>query len=165
MLVARLCPCDRLASAQFTRSHFTHVMIDETSTPIYRVKTAFLNSIYATIGSIVLGFGFKIWLAQWVPKTNLALYHSTVDVVTLSLILLTGFRSSMVVSYSQSKNDRDITNIFRLCLISAVLIVWGVVLPYFRHKHGVSIEYSYMVSIILGMGLKIYFTKQTFFRL
>ena len=55
-------------------------MIDETSTPIYRVKTAFLNSIYATIGSIVLGFGFKIWLAQWVPKTNLALYHSTVDI-------------------------------------------------------------------------------------
>ncbi len=36
-------------------------MIDEISTPIYRVKTAFLNSIYATIGSIVLGFGFKIW--------------------------------------------------------------------------------------------------------
>jgi len=129
-------------------------------TSIERVKRAFIAGIWATLVSITIGFGFKIWLAQWVAKEDLALYHTVVDIVSLSLILMTGFRSSMVVSYSQTQNDRDITNIFRYSLIAMVLLTWGVVLPYIKHKLHIDVEYFHLVGIILGMGFKVYFTNQ-----
>ncbi|QYK02243.1 hypothetical protein K0I62_04510 [Shewanella psychrotolerans] len=128
--------------------------------PIERVKSAFVAGIWATLVSISIGFGFKIWLAQWVIKSDLALYHTVVDIISMSLILMTGFRSSMVVSYSQTQNDKDITNIFRYTLIAMVLLTWGIVLPYIKHKLHLDVAYFHLVGIILGMGLKVYFANQ-----
>ncbi|QFU24302.1 hypothetical protein FM038_020545 [Shewanella eurypsychrophilus] len=130
------------------------------NTAINRVKSAFLAGIWATLISISLGFGFKIWLAQWMAKEDLALYHTIIDIISLSLILMTGFRSSMVVSYSQNQNDKDITNIFRYSLITMVLLTWGIVLPYIKHQLNIDVEYFHLVGIILGMGFKVYFTNQ-----
>ena len=128
--------------------------------PIERMKSAFVAGIWATLFSISIGFGFKIWLAQWVVKSDLALYHTVVDIISMSLILMTGFRSSMVVSYSQTQNDKDITNIFRYTLIAMVLLTWGIVLPYIKHKLHLDVAYFHLVGIILGMGLKVYFANQ-----
>ncbi|MBE7215655.1 hypothetical protein MK852_11950 [Shewanella benthica] len=130
------------------------------TTAIERVKSAFIAGLWATLVSITIGFGFKIWLAQWVAKEDLALYHTSIDIISLSLILMTGFRSSMVVSYSQTQNDKDITNIFRYSLITMVLLTWGVVLPYIKHTLHIPVEYFHLVGIILGMGFKVYFTNQ-----
>ncbi len=130
------------------------------NTAIERVKSAFIAGIWATLASISLGFGFKVWLAQWMAKEDLALYHTTIDIISLSLILMTGFRSSMVVSYSQTQNDKDITNIFRYSLLTMVLLTWGIVLPYIKHQLHIDVEYFHLVGIILGMGLKIYFVNQ-----
>lgn len=125
-----------------------------------RAKHAFTNAIWATLVSMSLGLAFKIWLAQWVAKGDLALYHTVVDIISMSLILLSGFRASMVVSFSQTKNDRDITNIFRYSLIIMVLFTWGLVLPYIKHQLNIDVEYIQLVGIILGMGFKVYFTNQ-----
>ncbi|MGF1785480.1 hypothetical protein L4D00_06785 [Photobacterium swingsii] len=124
-----------------------------------RLKKAFITGIFATLASISIGFIFKIWLAQWVAKEDLALFHSVVDIISLSLILMTGFRSSMVVSYSQTKNDRDIINIFRFSLIIMVLITWGLVIPYIKHELNINVSYYQLVGIIFSMGLKVYFTN------
>jgi len=129
------------------------------NTPIERVKSAFLQAIMATLLSIFIGFSFKIWLAQWIAKTDLALFHTVVDIISLSLILMTGFRSSMIVSYTQTKNDRDIINIFRFSLILMILLTWGIVLPYIKHQLDINVSYLEVVGIILGLGLKIYFTN------
>lgn len=106
-----------------------------------------------------IGFSFKVWLASWVPKADLAIYHTVIDIISLSLILMTGFRSSMVVSYSQTRNDRDIINIFRYVLILVVLLTWGIILPYIKHKLAIDVEYLQLVGIIVSMGLKVYFTN------
>jgi len=66
----------------------------------------------------------------------------------------------MVVTYSQTKQDVDITNIFRYSLIAMVLLAWGVVLPYIKHKLQLNVEYFQLVGIILSMGFKVYFTNQ-----
>lgn len=126
---------------------------------ISKVKRAFFQSSAATIASIMLGFTFKIWLANHLAKSDLALFHTVVDVILLALILMTGFRSSMVVTYSQTKNDRDIINIFRFSLVIMVLLTWGLVLPYITHKMQLNISYLQLVSIILALGLKVYFTN------
>ncbi|HHQ4641614.1 TPA: hypothetical protein ACSP3I_004408, partial [Aeromonas hydrophila] len=52
-----------------------------------------------------IGFAFKVWLAQWVAKGDLALFNSVVDLISLSLILMTGFRSSMVVRAVGSNSE------------------------------------------------------------
>ncbi|WP_318460767.1 lipopolysaccharide biosynthesis protein [Photobacterium leiognathi] len=124
-----------------------------------RLKSAFKSGILATLASISVGFLFKIWLAQWVNKDDLALFNSVVDIVSLSLILMTGFRSSMVVTYSQTNNDRDIINIFRFCLITMVLLTWGIVLPYIKHELHINVGYFEMVGVIFSMGMKVYFTN------
>ncbi|UML92201.1 lipopolysaccharide biosynthesis protein [Shewanella xiamenensis] len=129
-------------------------------TSLQRVKQAIVTGFWASLASIVVGFLFKLWLAQWVVKADLALYHTVIDIISLSLILMTGFRSSMVVTYSQTKQDVDITNIFRYSLIAMVLLAWGVVLPYIKHKLQLNVEYFQLVGIILSMGLKVYFTNQ-----
>jgi len=129
-------------------------------TSLQRVKQAIVAGFWASLASIVVGFLFKLWLAQWVAKADLALYHTVIDIISLSLILMTGFRSSMVVTYSQTKQDVDITNIFRYSLIAMVLLAWGVVLPYIKHKLHLNVEYFQLVGIILSMGLKVYFTNQ-----
>ncbi|MCL1059626.1 hypothetical protein L2729_16770 [Shewanella gelidimarina] len=129
-------------------------------TSFERAKRSFIAAIWATLASISLGLAFKIWLAQWVAKSDLALYHTVVDIISLSLILLSGFRSSMVVSFSQTKNAQDITNIFRYSLILMVLLTWGIVLPYIKHQLKIDVEYVQLVGIILGMGFKVYFTNQ-----
>ncbi|WP_017219733.1 lipopolysaccharide biosynthesis protein [Moritella dasanensis] len=129
------------------------------SESLERLKKAFISGIWATLASISVGFAFKIWLAQWVAKGDLALYHTVVDIISLSLILMTGFRSSMVVTYSQTHNDRDIINIFRFSLITIVLITWGAIIPYIKHSLNINVGYLQMVGIIFGMGLKIYFSN------
>ncbi len=129
------------------------------SESVTKVKNAFLAGIWATLVSIGIGFTFKIWLAAWVPKTDLALFHSVVDIISLSMILMTGFRSSMVVTYSQTQNDTDIINIFRFTLILVVLITWGGVIPYIKHSLSIGVEYLQLVGIIFGLGLKLYFTN------
>ncbi|MEF1207999.1 hypothetical protein QTN99_20720, partial [Photobacterium damselae] len=65
-----------------------------------KLQKAFITGIWATLASISVSFLFKVWLAQWVAKSDLALFNSVVDIISLSLILMTGFRSSMVVSFS-----------------------------------------------------------------
>ncbi|WP_219593015.1 hypothetical protein [Aeromonas salmonicida] len=124
-----------------------------------RLKQAFVTGMWASLVSIIIGFAFKVWLAQWVAKGDLALFNSVVDLISLSLILMTGFRSSMVVSYSQTKNDRDIINIFRYFLIGIVLLTWGIVIPYIKHGLHIRVEYLQLVGIIFGLGLKVYFTN------
>ncbi|WP_181364627.1 hypothetical protein [Aeromonas sp. HMWF014] len=37
-----------------------------------RLKQAFITGRWASLVSIVLGFAFKVWLAQWVAKGELA---------------------------------------------------------------------------------------------
>ncbi|OBU22198.1 lipopolysaccharide biosynthesis protein [Photobacterium aquimaris] len=133
-------------------------LVDDVDT-LTRLKTAFVAGIWATLASISIGFLFKVWLAQWVAKDDLALFNSVIDIVSLSLILMTGFRSSMVVTYSQTHNDHDIINIFRFSLIVMVLITWGLVLPYIKHELHINVGYFEMVGVIFGMGLKIYFTN------
>ncbi|MGR1224220.1 hypothetical protein ACUVMQ_14760 [Aeromonas veronii] len=124
-----------------------------------RLKQAFITGMWASLVSIVIGFAFKVWLAQWVAKVELALFNSVVDLISLSFILMTGFRSSMVVSYSQTKNDRDIINIFRYFLIGIVLLTWGAVIPYIKHGLHIRVEYLQLVGVIFGLGLKVYFTN------
>lgn len=130
------------------------------TTPLQRVKQAIIAGFWASLASISIGFLFKLWLAQWVAKADLALYHTVIDIISLSLILMTGFRSSMVATYSQTKQDVDITNIFRYSLIAMVLLTWGLVLPYIKHKLQLNVEYFQLVGIILSMGFKVYFTNQ-----
>lgn len=129
------------------------------SDSISRVKRAFVAGIGATLVSIAIGFTFKIWLANWVLKSELALFHTVVDIISLSLILMAGFRSSMVVTYSRTENDKDIINIFRITLIVVILATWGGVIPYIKHGMNIDVDYAQLVGLIFGLGLKIYFTN------
>ncbi|WOT05820.1 lipopolysaccharide biosynthesis protein [Shewanella youngdeokensis] len=125
-----------------------------------RAKRSFFAAIWATLASLSLGLAFKIWLAQWVAKSDLALYHSVVDIVSLSLIFLSGFRASMVVNFTQTKNAKDITNVFRYAMILMVLLTWGLVLPYIKHQLDMDVEYIQLVGLIFGVSLKVYFNSQ-----
>ena len=128
------------------------------SQSVSKLKKVF-SAIWATLTSIAIGFTFKIWLAGWVKKVDLVIFNTVVDLISLSMIFMTGFRSSMVVAYSQTKNDIDIINKFRFTLILVVLISWGGVIPYSKYSLDIEVEYLQLVGIIFGLGLKLYFTN------
>lgn len=124
------------------------------------IKRHFYHAILLSIFTVVVGFSFKIFLASILEKDVLTLYYTAIDIFSFSLLILIGFRSSMVVAYAKSKKDENIINIFRFFIVVLVLIAWAFILPYLKHKVGVDMHYWYLVFTILSMSLYAYLTNQ-----
>lgn len=120
------------------------------------MKEAFYKGIFVSIFSIVLNFAFKIITSHLIEKSELALYFTAVDIFTLTLLVLVGFRSSMVVAFAQLKNPQMIVNIFRGVVVVMALLVWAFVIPYLKHKVGVHVHYWYLVATVLSMSFSLY---------
>jgi O-antigen/teichoic acid export membrane protein len=123
------------------------------------VKKAFYSGIGVTLLSIVFNFLFKILTAHLIEKASLTLYFTAIDIFTLTLLVLVGFRSSMVVTFAQLKNSQMIINIFRGVMVVVVLLVWGLVVPFLKHKMGVHIHYWYLVATVLSLSVALYFSN------
>ena len=124
------------------------------------IQQHFYTAIGVSLFSIMLGIGLKVYLSTVLPKETLALYYTAIDIFSFSLLVLIGFRSSMVVSYSQLKEDSGIVNIFRYFILVAILASWGFVIPYVKHTLGVRIDYWYLVSTVISMSLYLYLSNQ-----
>jgi O-antigen/teichoic acid export membrane protein len=123
------------------------------------LKKAFYSGIFVTLLGIILNFSFKILASHVIDKATLTLYFTAIDIFTVTLLILVGFRSSMVVAFSQLKNPLMIVNIFRAFLLVTVLISWGFVIPFLKHKIGVDIHYWYLVATVLGISMTLYFSN------
>jgi len=127
---------------------------------LQEIKKHFYQAILISVFTVVAGFAFKIYLANIIQKETLTLYYTAIDIFSFSLLILIGFRSSMVVAYAKSKKDENIINIFRYFLVVLVLISWGFILPYLKHRVGIEIHYWYLVFTIISMSLYAYLTNQ-----
>ncbi len=124
------------------------------------MKVIIAKSLLFTSIGIILNFIFKSAAAKLIEKEELGLFFTTIDVFSLTLLLLIGFRSSMVVSFAKTKDDVNIINIFRYFLLTIIFLSWLIVIPYLKHKMGVNIHYWYLVSLMLAMGLVAYLGNQ-----
>jgi O-antigen/teichoic acid export membrane protein len=97
--------------------------------------------------------------AHLIVKSELTLYFTAIDIFTLTLLVLVGFRSSMVVTFAQLKNPQMIINIFRGVIVVVVLLVWAFVIPFLKHKMGVSIHYWYLVATVVALSIYLYFSN------
>ena len=113
------------------------------------MKTIIAKSLLFTSIGIVLNFIFKSLAAKLIDKEELGIFFTAIDVFSLTLLILVGFRSSMVVSFAKTKDDINITNIFRYFLFFIVFVSWLMVIPYLKHKMGVNIHYWYLVFLML----------------
>jgi O-antigen/teichoic acid export membrane protein len=127
---------------------------------VQEIKKHFYQAILITIFSVLAGFSFKVFLANLIDKDVLTLYYTAIDIFSFSLLILIGFRSSMVVAYAKSKKDESIINIFRYFVVVLILIAWGLILPYLKHRVGLEIHYWYLVFTILSMSAYAYLTNQ-----
>jgi len=127
---------------------------------LQEIQKHFYQAILISIFAVVAGFAFKIFLANVIDKELLTLYYTAIDIFSFSLLILVGFRSSMVVAYAKSKKDENIINIFRYFVLVLVLLSWGFVIPYLKHRLGVEIHYWYLVSTVVSMSLYAYLTNQ-----
>jgi O-antigen/teichoic acid export membrane protein len=127
---------------------------------LQEIKKHFYHAILISVFTVVAGFSFKIFLASIIEKDVLALYYTAIDIFSFSLLILIGFRSSMVVAYAKCKKDENIINIFRYFIVILVLISWGFVIPYLKHRVGLEIHYWYLVFTILSMSSYSYLTNQ-----
>ena len=123
------------------------------------MKKAFYKGIFVSLISILLNFSFKVLTANFIDKASLTLYFTAIDIFTLTLLVLVGFRSSMVVSFSQKQNANTIINIFRVVMVIVVLAVWAFVIPFLKHKLGIHIHYWYLVATVLSLSLAVYFSN------
>lgn len=124
------------------------------------IKKHFYQAVVITIFSVVTGFSVKIFLANTIDKNILTLYYTAIDIFSFSLLILVGFRSSMIVAYAKSKKDESIINIFRFFIIIVALISWGFIIPYLKHHLGLDIDYWYLVFTILSMSAYAYLSNQ-----
>ncbi len=124
------------------------------------IQQYFYSAIGIAFFSVIMGFGLKIALSMIIGKSDLTLYYTAIDIFSFSLLILIGFRSSMVVTYNKLKEDNAIINIFRYFILSALLISWGFVLPYVKHHFNLDINYWYLVATIISMSLYLYLSNQ-----
>ncbi|MBT5934517.1 hypothetical protein [Sulfurimonas sp.] len=124
------------------------------------IQQHFYFSIGIGLFSVFMGFGLKIFLATVIAKNDLALYYTAIDIFSFSLLVLIGFRSSMVVTYTKLKEDKGILKIFRYFILGAILISWAFVLPYVKHNFNLEVDYWYLVATILSMSLYLYLSNQ-----
>jgi len=124
------------------------------------IQQHFYAAIWISLFSVLLSFGLKVYLAMVIEKGSLALYYTAIDIFSFSLLVLIGFRSSMVVSYNKIKDDRGIVNIFRYFILVAMLAAWAFVIPYVKHQLGVEIDYWYLVATVISMSLYLYLSNQ-----
>jgi len=124
------------------------------------IKKHFYSGIMVTLVSISLSFGFKVYLSHLVEKQTLALYFTVIDIFSISLLILIGFRSSMVVAYNKTGDEIGIINAFRIVVAFLVLLVWMLLVPYLKHYMKVEIHYWYLVFTILSMSLYAYLSNQ-----
>ena len=127
---------------------------------IKTIQKHFYSAIWISLFSVLLGFGLKVYLAMVIEKESLALYYTAIDIFSFSLLVLIGFRSSMVVSYNKIKDDKGIVNIFRYFILVAMLAAWAFVIPYVKHQLGVEIDYWYLVATVISMSLYLYLSNQ-----
>jgi len=127
---------------------------------LQEIKKHFYQAILISVFTVVAGFAFKIYLANIIQKETLTLYYTAIDIFSFSLLILIGFRSSMVVAYAKSKKDENIINIFRYFLVVLVLLSWGFIIPYLKHRVGIEIHYWYLVFTVISMSLYAYLTNQ-----
>ncbi|MCV6607599.1 MAG: hypothetical protein OIF32_05260 [Campylobacterales bacterium] len=120
------------------------------------VQKAFLASLPLATLALTINLSFKIYLASLISKETLALFFTTLDFFALSLLILVGFRSSMIVTYARTKDDLKILNIFRIFLVVAILLAWGLIVPYLKHQMGVNVDYWYLVATLLATALWTY---------
>ncbi len=124
------------------------------------IQKHFYQAILISLFAVVAGFAFKIFLANIIQKEVLTLYYTAIDIFSFSLLILIGFRSSMVVAYAKSKKDENIINIFRYFVLVLVLLAWGFIIPYLKHRVGLEVHYWYLVFTVISMSLYAYLTNQ-----
>ena len=124
------------------------------------MKTIIAKSLIFTSIAIIINFIFKATAAKLIAKEELGLFFTTIDIFSFTLLILVGFRSSMVVCFAKTKDDVNIINIFRYFLFAVIFISWLLVIPYLKHKMGVHIHYWYLVFLMLSMGLVAYLGNQ-----
>ena len=124
------------------------------------MKTIIAKSLVFTTIGIIINFIFKAMAAKLIAKEELGIFFTTIDIFSFTLLILVGFRSSMVVCFAKTKDDINIINIFRYFLFVVIFISWLIVIPYLKHKMGVHIHYWYLVFLMLSMGLVAYLGNQ-----
>lgn len=124
------------------------------------IQPHFYAAIWIALFSVLLNFGLKVYLSIVIEKESLALYYTAIDIFSFSLLVLIGFRSSMVVSYNKLKEDGSIVNIFRYFILVAMLAAWAFVIPYVKHQLHVDIDYWYLVATVISMSLYLYLSNQ-----
>ena len=123
------------------------------------MKKAIYTNIVVSFLSVILNLAFKVYVAHIISKNELALYFTSIDIFTMTLLVLVGFRSSMVVTFAQTKDDEKIINTFRIVLIIALLLVWTLVIPYLMHVLKVHVGYWYLVFTAIALSSSVYFSN------
>lgn len=124
------------------------------------MKKDFLSNIYLTLIAIVLSFTFKIYLASIIPKVSLGIYYTMIDIISLFLLVFIGSRSSMVVYYNQTKDDKTILNLFRYSLIFVTIISLIFIIPFAKDFLKIEISYLFFALLLISQAVYTYFYNQ-----
>jgi O-antigen/teichoic acid export membrane protein len=124
------------------------------------MKKNFLNNIYLTLIAIILNFAFKIYLASIIPKVSLGIYYTMIDLISLFLLVFIGSRSSMVVYYNQTQDDKTILNLFRYSLVLVTIISLIFIIPFAKDFLQIEISYLFFALLLISQAIYTYFFNQ-----
>jgi O-antigen/teichoic acid export membrane protein len=124
------------------------------------MKKAILISLPITIAAITISLLFRIYIAHTVDAKSQTYFYTALDLTSIMAVLFIGFRSSMTVAYSRSKDSASVTNIFRLILIIATLLA-ALLFSYPIHLFVDSqTPTAAIMAMFISFGVYIYFTNR-----
>lgn len=105
---------------------------------------------------MVLNFVFKIYLSYHISKEDIGLFWTFLDVVSVGVMLFSGFRDSLVISYDRN----DFKKIFFWYSLSFVLLACVVLIfeIFYYESLGFSYPLYYLIILFLANIMMIFFS-------
>lgn len=123
------------------------------------INAVLTNSLLSAF-AIALNLWLKSYLAGIVDKEELALFYTAIDLTSLFLLFFMGTRSAMVVSYSKTKDDKEILNIVRFAILTVVTISIFIAFPILDYYITLPLPAYIMSLLLIAFSINIYQINQ-----
>jgi len=118
------------------------------------MKKLLLSASSVTVLVMVINFGFKVYLSRQIDKESLAIFYTFMDVVSVVLMLFSGFKDSLVKAYDDGVIEK-VFNWYLRVFWSGFVISLGVI-GIFYEMFGLEEPFGYFALIAFASSVAIF---------
>ncbi len=122
------------------------------------IKKAIITNSSLMLAGLILNFLFRIYLAHHISKSDLVIYYTLLDTVTLITMIFVGFKDTLNKTFYHCKNKENQIYTYNTLVFIAIFIAQVIVLPivYFEYLSSkIDIQNDFILISFMFFSLSI----------